>query len=97
MQNKPQDIGKLHQQFDAATEGTQFPSDGPKKFKCPYEFFTTADRGWIPCDVIEADMEKELVKVIYPHPDGDGWMDVTGAAGIFEDVVQMWRVRLRED
>jgi len=95
MLNKPQDIGKLHKQYESSLEGDGIHS--PNQLKCPYEFFTSVDRGWIPCDVIEADTENELVKVIYPHPDGEGWMDITGAGGVYEEVVQMWRVRLRED
>jgi hypothetical protein len=51
----------------------------------------------VPCDVVEADTTNELIKVVYPHPDGDGWSDITGAAGIYEEVVEMWRVRVRED
>ena len=65
--------------------------------KFPYEFLASVDRGWIPCDVVEADTEKELLKVIFYHPDSNGWMDVCGAAGIYDDVVEMWRVRVRED
>ena len=95
MKNKPQDIGKLHEKFDSYQEGEE--SASVSRFKCPYEFLVSVDVGWIPCDVIEADTEKELVKVIYPHPDGEGWMDITGAGGVYEEVIQMWRVRLRED
>ena len=60
-------------------------------------FLLLLTEGWIPCDIIETDTENELVRVVFPHPDAEGWMDVTGAAGIYDEVVQFWRVRLRED
>ena len=66
------------------------------KMRFPYEFLASVDRGWIPCDILETDTTKELVKVIFYHPDSDGWME-TCKGGVFDEVVQMWRVRLRED
>ena len=94
MQNQ-NELNDVHRKYDDIMSGKERPA--PEKLKCPYEFLASADRGWIPCDVSEADTEKELVKVIFPHPDAAGWMDVTGAAGIYQEVVEMWRVRVRED
>ena len=95
MINKPTDISELHKKFDDVI------SDSPNlainnKVKFPYEFLASVDRGWIPCDILEIDSEKELAKVIFPHPDSAGWIE-TCAGGIFDQVVEMWSVRLRED
>ena len=95
MINKPTDISELHRKFEDAI------SDSPNlainnKVKFPYEFLASVDRGWIPCDIVEVDSEKELVKVIFYHPDHAGWIE-TCQGGVFDDVVEMWRVRLRED
>jgi hypothetical protein len=95
MNNKP-DIAELHNKFNEVI------SDSPNlainnKAKFPYEFLASVDRGWIPCDILEVDTNNELIKIIFPHPDADGWSDITGAAGRYDDVVEMWRVRLRED
>ena len=93
--NKQPDISELHKKFDEVI------SDYPNlainsKVRFPYEFLASVDRGWIPCDILEVDTEKELAKVIFPHPDSAGWME-TCAGGIFDQVVEMWRVGLRED
>ena len=93
--NKQPDISELHKKFEEVT------SDSPNlainnKVRFPYEFLASVDRGWIPCDILEVDPEKELAKVVFYHPDGAGWIE-TCAGGIFDQVVEMWRVRLRED
>jgi len=96
MNNKP-DIAELHRQFEEVTSGkTNLAINKNSKMRFPYEFLASVDRGWIPCDILEVDTEKELAKVIFPHPDSAGWME-TCAGGIFDQVVEMWRVRLRED
>ena len=64
--------------------------------KFPYEFLASVDKGWIPCDILEVDSKKELAKVIFYNPDSVGWME-TCMGGLFDDVVEMWRVRVRED
>lgn len=93
--NKQPDISELHKKFDEVI------SDSPNlainnKVRFPYEFLASVDRGWIPCDILEVDTEKELAKVVFYHPDAVGWIE-TCAGGIFDQVVEMWRVRLRED
>jgi hypothetical protein len=93
MINKPE-ISELHKKYDEVVNETpDLAINNTTRF--PYEFLASVDRGWIPCDVSEVDTEKELVKVVFPHPDSTGWMD-TCAGGVYDDVVEMWRVRLRE-
>lgn len=96
MNNRP-DIAELHRHLDeVTTENSNLAIAKSSKIRFPYEFLASVDRGWIPCDILEVDTEKELVKVIFPHPDSTGWLE-TCAGGIFDQVVEMWRVRLRED
>ena len=98
MDNNQRAREEAHQLYDEVVLDSKKEYESrTSKNKFPYEFLASADRGWIPCDVVEADTEKELLKVIFYHPDANGWMDVCGAAGIYDEVVQMWRVRLRED
>tara|TARA_B100000003_G_C10610090_1_gene242618 strand:- start:15 stop:311 length:297 start_codon:yes stop_codon:yes gene_type:complete len=98
MQNNQRKIEETHEKYNEITldAKSQYTSQTSRR-KFPYEFLASADRGWIPCDIVESDMEKELVKVVFYHPDFNGWMNVVGSEGIYDDVVQMWRVRLRED
>jgi len=93
--NKQPDISELHKKFEEVI------SDSPNlainnKVRFPYEFLASADRGWIPCDILEADTKNELLKVVFYHPDAVGWIE-TCQGGVFDQVVEMWRVRLRED
>jgi hypothetical protein len=97
MKNNKPDISELHQQFNNVTSETPNLSiTRNNKIKFPYEFLVSVDKGWIPCDVLEVDTEKELVKIIFYHPDHAGWIE-TCQGGVFDDVIPMWRVRLRED
>jgi len=100
MKNNKPDISELHKQFDEVIvekkDTTPPQSLNTDKIKFPYEFLTSVDVGWIPCDIVEVDSEKELVKIVYHHPYSSGWME-TCAGGIFDEVVPMWRVRLREE
>ena len=97
MQNNQRKIEDTHEMYNEITldAKSQYTSQTSRK-KFPYEFLASVDRGWIPCDILETDTTKELVKVIFYHPDSDGWME-TCKGGVFDEVVQMWRVRLRED
>ena len=90
MQNN--DVEKIHQQADDINNDKKITDSSWK-----YEFLMSPDRGWFPCNVVETDTTNELLKIIYPHPDAQGWMDVCGAAAIYDEVVPFWRVRLRED
>ena len=90
MQNN--DLHKIHQQADDIINGKSITNS-----QWRYEFLMSPDRGWIPCNVVEADTTNELLKIVYPHPDGEGWMDITGAAGTYDEVVPFWRVRLRSE
>ena len=95
--NKPE-IGDLHKKLEEAYQNTEERNVILSKYdkvKFPYEFLSSADRGWIPCDVVESDLEKELLKVVFYNPDAAGWMQ-TCQGGVFDEVVEMWRVRLRE-
>jgi hypothetical protein len=96
MQNNQKSIEELHELQSQILDGKTLAIEKNNKIKFPYEFLASVDRGWIPCDILEVDSEKELVKVIFYHPDAAGWME-TCAGGVFDDVVEMWRVRLRED
>jgi len=92
-----QSIFELHQKHEEYTiPAPNLAINKSNKIKFPYEFLASVDIGWIPCDIVEVDSEKELVKVIFYHPDSAGWME-TCAGGVFDQVVEMWRVRLRED
>lgn len=97
MNNKP-DVSKLHKQYDAivAEENINLDLEKNDRIRFPYEFFNSVERGWISCDIVEVDTEKELVKVCFYNPDAVGWND-NCSGGLFDEVVQMWRVRLRED
>ena len=95
MQQNKKDIGELHQAYEKFTNGID--TEIPEKSKFPYEFLVSQDKGWWPCDVLETDTANELVKIVFHHPDGRGWMDQTGAAGVYDEVVPFWRVKLRED
>jgi len=96
--NKPE-ISELHRQFQEASQEAEerntLLSKFDNKVKFPYEFFSSVDRGWIPCDVVESDTKNELVKVVFYNPDAAGWMP-TCQGGVYDEVVEMWRVRLRE-
>ncbi len=94
MKQNNKDLGKLHQEYEDLTN--RIDTNIPDKSKFPYEYLISQDRGWWPCDVIETDIVNELVKIVYAHPDGRGWMDNTGAAGVYDEVVPFWRVKLRE-
>ena len=88
----------LHRQYEYLLSGREEISESKfSKTRFPYEFFASADRGWWPCDIVKVYEETESVKVIFYHPDSKGWMDVAGAAGIYDDVVEIWRVRVREE
>jgi hypothetical protein len=97
MQNNQRQIEDTHEMYNEIISDakTEYKSQTSSQ-KFPYEFLSSVDRGWIPCDIVESDTEKELVKIIFYHPDFTGWMDVCGSAGIYDEVVEMWRVRLRE-
>ena len=96
MKNKP-DIGELHQKYEEVFSGKEILAiKKNNKIRFPYEFFNSVERGWIPCDVLEIDTKQELVKVSFYNPDADGWKE-TCQGGVFDEVVDMWRVRLRED
>jgi len=98
MQNNQRITEETHELYnEVVLDAKKEYESQTQRRKFPYEFLASADRGWIPCDIVEADTEKELVKVVFYHPDFTGWMDVTGAAGVYDDVVEMWRVRVRED
>lgn len=98
MQNNQRKIEDTHELYnEVVLDAKREYQSQTSRRKFPYEFLASADRGWIPCDIVESDSKNELVKVVFYHPDYTGWMDVTGAAGVYDDVVQMWRVRVRED
>ena len=97
MQNNQRLSEEIHDTYEQILEGSIPTVVKNSKVRVPYEFLASVDRGWIPCDILEVDSEKELVKVVFYHPDFNGWADVTGAAGVYDEVVEMWRVRLRED
>ena len=96
MQNNQENIEKAHDLYKEIVLGEEISKEKNNKVRFPYEFLASADRGWIPCDILEVDSEKELAKVVFYHPDSVGWIE-TCMGGVFDDVVQMWRVRLRED
>jgi hypothetical protein len=96
MQNNQKSTEELHDLYGHVIEGKTLAVEKSNKIKFPYEFLASVDRGWIPCDILEVDSQKELAKVIFYHPDAAGWME-TCTGGIFDQVVEMWRVRLRED
>jgi len=96
--NKPE-VGDLHKKLEEAYQDTEERNILLSKYdkvKFPYEFLASADRGWIPCDVVESDTEKELLKVVFYHPDAEGWMP-TCQGGVVDEVVEMWRIRLRSE
>ena len=92
------DIKDLHQQYETLVSGRELIQDTKfSKTRFPYEFLISPDRGWWPCDIVEANLEEETVKVIFFHPESKGWMDVAGAAGIYDDIIPIWKVRVREE
>jgi len=96
MNNNKPDLSKLHNQFNELTTSVAKISEEQRnKIKFPYEVLISVDRGWIPCAILEVDTEKELAKVAFYHPDHAGWME-TCQGGVFDEVVEMWRVRVRE-
>ena len=98
MQNNKRNEEEFHEKLNLLQNGKLFDTkDTRSKVRFPYEFLASVDKGWIPCDILEVDTAKELVKIVFYNPDAAGWMDICGAAGVYDDVVQMWRVRLRED
>jgi len=97
MKNNTQDISELHQQFEEVISDTpKISTEQRNKIRFPYEVLISVDKGWIPCAILEVDSEKELAKVAFYHPDHAGWME-TCQGGVFDQVVEMWRVRVRED
>jgi len=96
MNNNKPDISKLHNQFNELTTSVAKISEEQRnKIKFPYEVLISVDKGWVPCAILEVDTEKELTKVAFYHPDHAGWME-TCQGGVFDEVVEMWRVRVRE-
>jgi len=96
MKNKQPDISELHQKFEEATsDEVKISEEQRNRIRFPYEVLISVDRGWIPCAILEVDSEKELAKVAFYHPDHAGWME-TCMGGVFDEVVEMWRVRVRE-
>lgn len=96
MNDKP-DVNKLHKNYENYISQTEeLLPETKKETKFPYEFFSSVDRGWIRCDIGQIDTEKELVKVIFYNPDAPGWLE-TCQGGLFDEVVEMWRVRLKEN
>jgi hypothetical protein len=95
MQNNQKHLEEIHEKIRNYTSSPSPEVDKDNKLRFPYEFFSSIDRGWIPCDILKVDTEKELVKVDFYHPDASGWIP-TCQGGVFDEVVEMWRVRLRE-
>jgi len=96
--NNKKDISELHKQFEETISETTTESIQNitrNKIRFPYEFFNSVERGWIACDILEVDTEKELVKVCFYNPDASGWRE-TCTGGVFDEVVEMWRVRVRD-
>ena len=97
MENNQKRIEDTHQVYNEVVLNSEARAEEKySKTRFPYEFFLSPDKGWTPCDILEVDTEKELAKVICYHPDSVGWME-TCMGGLFDTVVPMWRVRLRED
>lgn len=97
MNNKQPDISKLHDQFEEViSDEAKISEEEKNRIRFPYEVLISVDKGWIPCAILEVDSEKELAKVAFYHPDHAGWME-TCQGGVFDEVVEMWRVRVRED
>jgi hypothetical protein len=95
--DKQPDISELHKKFEEISKNSLNVSPLERdKIKFPYEFFNSLEKGWIPCDILEVDTQKELAKVCFYNPDAVGWRE-TCQGGIYDEVVHMWRVRLRED
>ena len=95
MENSQKKIEDVHQIYDdIVINSKQQVDERYSKSRFPYEVLLSADYGWTPCDIIEVDSEKELVKIICYHPDNSGWTE-TCQGGVFDVVVEMWRVRVR--
>ena len=96
MKNKQPDISKLHDQFqEVISDEVKISEEQRNRIRFPYEVLISADKGWIPCAILEVDTEKELAKVAFYHPDHAGWME-TCQGGVFDEVVEMWRIRVRD-
>ncbi len=95
MKNNQKHLEELHETGKNLAVSKPLAVHRNDKTRFPYEFFSSIDRGWIPCDILEADTKNELVKVCFYHPDSRNWME-TCQGGVFDEVVEMWRVRLRE-
>lgn len=63
MKNKQPDISELHQQFEEVTSNEiKISEEQRNKIRFPYEVLISADKGWIPCAILEVDSEKELAQ-----------------------------------
>ena len=97
MENNQRKIEDTHELYsEVVLDAAKVVEERTSKARFPYEFMLSADKGWVPCDILEVDSQKELVKVVCYHPDNSGWME-TCQGGVFDTVVEMWRVRVRED
>lgn len=97
MKNNKPNLYELHQQFEDINSDTPNISEEQRnRIRFPYEVLISVDKGWIPCAILEVDSEKELANVAFYHPDHAGWME-TCQGGVFDQVVEMWRVRVREE
>ena len=88
MENK--DIVKVHEDFDNVVGYS--PPVQQIKHNFDYEFLATPDIGYVQCNVVEIDTEKQLILVEFNHPHSAGWRE-NCQGGIYTDVVEMWRVR----
>jgi len=96
MNNKQPDISKLHNQFqEVISDEVKISEEERSRIKFPYEVLISVDTGWIPCAILEVDTEKELAKVAFHHPNHAGWIE-TCQGGVFDEVVEMWRIRVRD-
>ena len=97
MENNQRKIEDTHEMYKEVVLNQKVELEEKySKTRFPYEFLVSADRGWFPCDILEVDTENELAKIVCYHPDNSGWME-TCQGGVFDTVVEMWRVRVRED
>jgi hypothetical protein len=92
MENK--DIVKVHEDFDNVVGSSAPVKQTQNNFS--YEVLASVEVGYVECNILEVDTETQLAKVEFYHPYGAGWRE-NCSGGIYEEVVEMWRVRLRED
>ena len=93
--SKIKSLEDLHHQYEILASGRELIQDTKfSKTRFPYEFLVSPDRGWWPCDITAVDKEKETVSILFYHPDAYGWID-TCSGGLFDDEVNVWRVRVR--